>query len=55
MTAFQRDALRDFVLRGEKSPPPVFVGRDDILNTVLSLAELTGRDRQAPPGNTRII
>ncbi len=55
MTAFQRDALQDFVLRGKKSPPLVFVGRDDVLNTALSLAELTGRDGKAPPGNTRII
>ncbi len=55
MTAFQRDALQDFVLRGDKSPPPVFVGRDEILKTILSLTELTGRDGRAPPGNTRII
>ncbi len=55
MTAFQRDAAQDFVLRGEKSPPPVFVGREGVLNTILALAELTGRDGQASPGNTRII
>ncbi len=47
--------MQDFVLRGDKSPPPVFVGRDEILETILSLAELMGRDGQAPPGNTRII
>jgi len=55
MTAFQREALQDFVLQGEKSPPPVFVGRNDILNNILSLAELGGRKGKAPPGNTRII
>lgn len=55
MTAFRREELQDFVTEGEKSSPPVFIGRQDILDDILSLAELSGRKGIAPPGNTRII
>ncbi|MYB35580.1 MAG: ATP-binding protein [Gammaproteobacteria bacterium] len=55
MTAFLREALQDFVIEGEKSPPPVFIGRQDILGDIFSQAELSGRKGIASPGNTRII
>ncbi|MCY4227361.1 MAG: ATP-binding protein [Gammaproteobacteria bacterium] len=55
MNAFRREALQDFVIQGEKSPPPVFIGRQDILDNILSPAKLSGRKGNASAGNTRII
>ncbi len=55
MAAFLRDDLQDFIDRGEKSHPPVFVGREDILQTITRKALLARKDGASPDGNTRII
>jgi len=52
---FRAEALRRFVIAGEKSSPPVFVGREDILTEILQKASLGFEQGMAPPGNTRII
>ncbi len=59
MTAFQRDALQDFVDDGAKDHPPVFVGREDLLGEILTnsrraLARVQA-GKQAAPGNAIII
>ena len=59
MTAFQRDALQDFVDDGAKDHPPVFVGREDLLGEILTKAHRTlvrvRSGQQAVPGNAIII
>ncbi len=59
MTAFQRDALQDFVDDGAKDHPPVFVGREDLLGEILTEARRTMErvrsGQQAVPGNAIII
>ncbi len=55
MNTFRREELEDFVIQGEKSPPPVFIGRQDILDNLLSPAKLSGRKGCGYAGNTRII
>jgi len=52
---FRSEALRRFVIAGEKSSPPVFVGREDILTEILQKSSLGFEQGTAPPGNTRII
>ncbi|MCY4261540.1 MAG: ATP-binding protein [Rhodobacteraceae bacterium] len=52
---FRSEALKRFVIAGEKSYPPVFVGREDILTEILRKASLGFEQGTAPPGNTRII
>ena len=55
MGTFLPDALRRFIIAGEKSYPPVFVGREEILTEILRKASLGFEQRTAPPGNSRII
>ena len=55
MGTFRSEALRRFVIAGEKSSPPVFVGREPILTENLQKASLGFEQGTAPPGNTRII
>ncbi len=59
MTAFQRDALQDFVDDGAKDHPPVFVGREDLLGEILTKArrslERVRSGQPPPPGNAIII
>ncbi|MCY4006272.1 MAG: ATP-binding protein [Rhodobacteraceae bacterium] len=55
MIPFQRDALQHFVEDGEKSPPPVFVGRQAILKQALIKAKRTGERKRGIPGNTTVI
>ena len=37
-TVFRKEALEQFTRRGEKTLPPVFVGRGDILQDILDIA-----------------
>ncbi len=57
--AFDQDALRAFVDGGDKSPPPVFVGRADILEDIERKASLAWKGAGAAahgiPGVTRIV
>ncbi len=46
--------LREFLTSGEKSPPPVFVGRQDIFKSVRQ-ATRKNAQRGTQPGMTRII
>ena len=59
MTTFQRDALQDFVDDGAKDHPPVFVGREDLIEEILTnsrraMARVQA-GKQAAPGNTIIV
>ncbi len=55
--AFDREGLRAFVDSGDKSPPPVFVGRADVLEDIEGKADLAWKGAAAHgiPGLTRII
>ena len=56
--AFDKDGLRDFIAAGEKSPPPVFVGREGVISDILAAAERAwrpGKSRHGEPGMTRIV
>ncbi|MCY4305137.1 MAG: hypothetical protein OXC62_10245 [Aestuariivita sp.] len=55
MTSFHRDELQHFVNRCEKSPTPVFVGRQSVLTDVLTIATETRQERVGIPGNTTVI
>ncbi|MCY4288113.1 MAG: 50S ribosome-binding GTPase [Aestuariivita sp.] len=55
MANFKRSELQRFVRLREKSPPPVFVGRQSILNDVLTIAVQTSQERAGIPGNTTVI
>ncbi len=55
MSAFRREELQDFVIEGEKSPPPVFIGRQDVLDDILSQAEWSSQNGNVSFGNTCII
>ena len=57
-TAFDEKGLREFTEAGEKSPPPVFVGREGVISDILAAAERTrrpGGGRQGEPGMTRVV
>ena len=56
--AFDEDGLRDFTAAGEGSPPPVFVGREDVIGDILAAAGRAwrpGRGRHGEPKMTRIV
>ncbi len=57
--AFDREGLQAFVDGGDKSPPPVFVGRAELLKDIEGKASLAWRGAGAAahgiPGVTRII
>ncbi|MCY4288786.1 MAG: ATP-binding protein [Aestuariivita sp.] len=55
MAEFSHKRLQDFVDDGEKMPPPVFVGRVDILQHVLTKIRRTGEKMEGLAGNTTII
>ncbi len=51
-----RDALAQFARRGEKSAPPVFIGREAILKDIIDRAEEGWKNNhQGEPGHTHII
>ncbi len=53
---FKPEGLKQFVRRGEKSIPPVFVGRERILGDILAIAdEVWLAESHALPGVTRIL
>ena len=55
---FDGDRLRDFVAAGEKSPPPVFVGRTEAIADIEAAARRAwkpGASNQGEPGATRIL
>ena len=56
--AYDENGLRDFIAAGEKSPPPVFVGREDVISDILAAAKRAwrpGKGRHGEPGMTRIV
>ncbi|MCY4305288.1 MAG: hypothetical protein OXC62_11030 [Aestuariivita sp.] len=55
MSGFKREELHRFVKMREKSPPPVFVGRKSILNSIFEIANTTGEEGIGIPGNTTVI
>jgi len=59
MARFERERLQAFVMTGEKSPPPVFVGRDDIIGDIEERGRLAwksgARAVHGEAGATRII
>ncbi len=55
MDSLQREALQNFVDDGEKDHPPVFAGRQDVLQDVLVKARRTGERQGGIPGNTTVI
>ncbi len=53
---FKREELEQFVRRGEKSAPPVFVGRERIFDDILTIAgEAWTAENHTLPGVTRIL
>ena len=55
MASFQRSALQRFIRLREKSPPPVFVGRQAVINDILTIAGQTWVEKTGIPGNTTVI
>lgn len=56
---FDQDGLKEFVAMGDKSPPPVFAGRKDILQDIEAAAVRSWKGSDAlnhgNPGETRVI
>ena len=55
---FDEEGLRGFTAAGEGSPPPVFVGREDVISDILAAAERAWRPgavRHGEPKMTRIV
>ena len=53
---FKKDALVTFAQRGEKSAPPVFIGRQEILDDIIQRADVGWQNHQSgEPGNTLVI
>ncbi len=55
MSGLRREHLQHFVNMQEKSYPPVFVGRETIINKILAIAETTRIEATGIPGNTTVI
>jgi len=59
MARFEREKLQAFVMTGEKSPPPVFVGREDIIGDIEERGRLAWRSgalaAHGEAGATRVI
>ncbi len=59
MARFEREKLQAFVMAGEKSPPPVFVGREDIIGDIEERGRLAwksgARAAHGEAGATRVI
>ena len=56
--AFDAEGLRVFTEKEEGSPPPVFVGREDVISDMLGAAErawMPGAARHGQPKATRIV
>ena len=56
--ALDEMGLREFVAAGEGSPPPVFVGREDVISDILAAAERAWTpegSRHGEPKMTRIL
>ncbi len=56
--AFDEEGLCGFTAAGEGSPPPVFVGREDVISDILAAAERAwrpGADWHGEPKMTRIV
>ncbi len=56
---FDRERLQEFVVSGDKSPPPVFVGREDILQDIEATSRRSWKGMASPvhgnPGETRVV
>ena len=55
MDHFKRSALQRFIHLREKSPPPVFVGRQAVIHDILMIANQTRQEKTGIPGNTTVI
>ncbi|MCY4151746.1 MAG: hypothetical protein OXE94_05860 [Aestuariivita sp.] len=55
MAEFKRENLQNFVNDGAKDHPPVFIGRKEILDCVLTKARRAGERQLGLPGNATII
>ncbi len=55
MVEFQPARLQHFVDRGSKSYPPVFVGREVLLNEILTISKATAVEGSGISGNTTVI
>ena len=56
MGMFKKEALVTFAQRGEKSAPPVFMGRQEILDDIIQRADVGWQNHQSgEPGNTLVI
>ena len=56
---FDREGLQEFVASGDKSPPPVFVGRKEILQDIEATSRRSWKGSEAlvhgNPGETRVV
>ncbi len=56
---FDREGLQEFVASGDKSPPPVFVGRKEILQDIEAASRRSWKGWEAlahgNPGETRVV
>ena len=56
---FDREGLQEFVASGDKSPPPVFVGRKEILQDIEATSRRSWKGWEAlahgNPGETRVV
>ena len=55
MTSFKRKELRNFIDDSSGDYPPVFVGRENIIDELLNLSNRAFERGNAPPKNTRMI
>jgi len=55
MTPEQKERLRNFIDDGEKEPPPVFVGRENILDEIIRKSVRAFAKGRSPQGSTRVI
>ncbi|MCY4153136.1 MAG: ATP-binding protein [Aestuariivita sp.] len=55
MAYFKRSELKHFVEDGEKDHPPVFAGRRNIMEPILTTVRRTGERKRGIPGNTTVI
>ena len=56
---FDREGLEEFVFGGDKSPPPVFVGREDIFQDIEATSRRSWKGMESlvhgNPGDTRVV
>ena len=55
MTSFKRKELSNFIDDSSGDYPPVFIGRENIIDELLNLSNRAFERGNAPPKNTRMI